>query len=61
MQLRLNPKRSRNSTGKSILIKGILIILVLLMAIFIIDKIDMSAPDKFIQQELSNDKLITVK
>ena len=61
MQLRLNPKRSRNSTGKSILIKGILIILVLLMAIFIIDKIDMSVPDKFIQQELNNDKLITVK
>ena len=47
--------------GKSILIKGILIAFVLLVAIFIIDKIDMSAPDKFIQQELSNDKLITVK
>ena len=61
MQLRLNPKRSQNPLNRSILFKGILIILVLFAAIFIVDKIDMPEPNKFIKQELSNDKLTTIK
>jgi|TARA_B110000438_G_scaffold287327_1_gene319504 hypothetical protein len=61
MQLRLNPKRSNNPLNRSILLKCILVILVLFAAIFIIDKIDMQLPNKFIKQELSNDKIITVK
>jgi len=61
MQLRLNPKLRRESTTKSILFKGILIVLVLFLAIFILDKFDMSGSNKFIKQELSNDKLITIK
>jgi hypothetical protein len=61
MQLRLNPKFRRESTIKSILFKGILIVSVLFIAIFILDKFNTSAPIKFIKQELSNDKLITIK
>ena len=61
MQLRLNPKFRRESTIKSILFKGILIVSVLFIAIFILDKFNTSGPTKFIKQELSNDKLITVK
>ena len=61
MQLRLNPKFRRESTIKSILFKGILIVSVLFIAIFILDKFNTSGPTKFIKQELSNDKLITIK
>jgi hypothetical protein len=61
MQLRLNPKRSNNPFNRSILLKCILVILFLFAAIFIIDKIEMQVSDKFIKQELSNDKIITVK
>jgi len=61
MQLRLNPKFRRESTIKSILFKGILIVSVLFIAIFILDKFNTSGPTKFIKQELSNDKFITIK
>ncbi len=61
MQLRLNPKFRRESTIKSILFKGILIVSVLFIAIFILDQFNTSGPTKFIKQELSNDKLITIK
>ena len=61
MQLRLNPKFRRESTIKSILFKGILIVSVLFIAIFILDKFNTSGPTKFIKQELSNYKFITIK
>ena len=60
-------------TGKSILssknipkkkarkIKTILILLVFFLGIFLLDKIDFPAPKKLIKQEISNDKLITLK
>ena len=56
MQLGLKPK-----TNKNLAIKVILIILVFFLGIFLLDKIDFPVPKKLIKQEISNDKLITVK
>ena len=61
MQLRLRPKTSRNIISRNFVIKSILVVFVLFLAVFILDRIDMPAPNKLIKQELGNDKLITVK
>ena len=61
MQLRLKPRTSRNFISKVLVIKIILILLVFFIGIFLLDKIDFPAPTKFIKQEISNDKLITLK
>ena len=61
MQLRLHPRNSRNVVGKSFAIKTILFIIIFFVAIFLLDKIDMPAPNKLIKQEISDDKLITLK
>ena len=61
MQLRLKPRASKNLINRGIVIKTILIILVFFLGIFLLDKIDFPAPKKFIKQEISNDKLITLK
>ena len=61
MQLRLHPKYSRNAVGKSFVIKTILSTLIFLLAIFLLDKIEIATPNKLIKQEISNDKLITLK
>ena len=61
MQLRLTPRKNRNLIGKSLVIKTILIILVFFLGIFLLDRIDFPAPTKLIKQEISNDKLITLK
>ena len=61
MQLRLKPRTSRNLINRSLVIKTILILLVFFLAIFLLDKIDFSTPTKLIKQEISNDKLITLK
>ena len=61
MQLRLKPKTSRNLISRSLAIKTILIFLVFFLGIFLLDKIDFPAPTKLIKEEISNDKLITVK
>tara|TARA_Y100000590_G_scaffold469713_1_gene659277 strand:- start:1292 stop:1477 length:186 start_codon:yes stop_codon:yes gene_type:complete len=61
MQLRLRPRTNRNLINRKIIIKTILIALVLFLAIFLLDKIEMPAPSKLIKQEISNDKLITLK
>jgi len=39
----------------------ILLILVFFVGIFLLDKIDFPTPTKTIKQEISNDKLITLK
>lgn len=39
----------------------LLIVLVFFIGIFLLDKIDFPAPTKSIKQEISNDKLITLK
>ena len=61
MQLRLRPRgRSVFPIGKHI-VKLIIFLLIFFLAIFLLDKIDMPKPTKYIKQEISNDKLITVK
>ena len=61
MQLRLKPRTSRNLINRNLVIKIILIPIVLFLGIFLLDKIDFPVPEKFIKQEISNDKLITLK
>ena len=61
MQLRLRPRTNRNLISRSLIIKTILILLVLFLGIFLLDKIDFPTPTKTIKQEISNDKLITLK
>ena len=39
----------------------VLIFLVFFLGIFLLGKVDFPAPQKFIKQEISNDKLITLK
>ena len=61
MQLRLKPRTNRNFISRILIIKTILILLVFFIGIFLLDKIDFPSPTKFIKQEISNDKLITLK
>ena len=65
MQLRLRSKYERGLNSKkvrrSFLTKTILSIFIIFIAIVLLDKIDMSAPNKLIKQEITNDKLITLK
>ena len=61
MQLRLRPRTTRKIISRNFVIKSILVVFVLFLAVFILDRIDMPAPNKLIKQELGNDKLITVK
>ena len=61
MQLRLSPRNNRNLISRNLIIKTILIILVLFLGIFLLDKIDFPTPTKHIKQEINNDKFITIK
>ena len=61
MQLRLQPKTNRSLPNSKFVIKTILFALILFLAIFLLDKIEISVPNKLIKQEISNDKLITLK
>ena len=61
MQLRLKPRRSTSLISRSLVIKTILFALVFLLAIFLLDKVNMPVPTKLIKQKISNDKLITLK
>ena len=61
MQLRLKPRASNRSIINKLLIKTILFTVIFLLAIFLLDKIDVGAPNKLIKHEISNDKLITLK
>jgi len=61
MQLSLKPRTSRSLINRSLVIKIILILLVFFLGIFLLDKIDFPTPTKLIKQEISNDKLITLK
>ena len=61
MQLRLQPRARKNIISRNLVIKTILIILVLILGIFLLDRIDFPKPTKLIKQEISNDKLITLK
>ena len=61
MQLRLKPRINKNLIKRNLVIKTILIFLVFSLGIFLLDKIDFPTPKKLIKQEISNDKLITLK
>jgi len=61
MQLRLKPRTDRNFVSKILIIKMILVVLVFFIGIFLLDKIDFPTPTKVIKQEISNDKLKTLK
>ena len=61
MQLRLQPRTNRSLIRNKLTIKIILFTLIFLLAIFLLDKIEMPLPNKLIKQEISNDKLITLK
>ena len=61
MQLRFKPITGRRSSISKLVIKIILFTAIFLFAIFLLDKIEMPLPNKLIKQEISNDKLITLK
>ena len=61
MQLRLKPRTNRNLISRGLAIKTIVILLVFFLGIFLLDKIEFPTPTKLIKQEISNDKLITLK
>jgi len=61
MQLRFKSRTNRSSLINKLLIKTILFTIIFLLAIFLLDKIDVGTPNKLIKQEISNDKLITLK
>jgi len=61
MQLRLKPRANRNFISRILIIKLILVIFVFFIGIFLLDKIDFPTPTKVIKQEISNDKLQTLK
>ena len=61
MQLRLTPRKNRNFISRGLLVKTILILLVFFLGIFLLDRIDFPAPTKLIKQEITKDKLITLK
>ena len=61
MQLRLKPRGNRNIISRNFAIKTILILIVFFLGIFLLDKIEFKVPKKLIKQEISNDKLITLK
>jgi len=58
MQLR---SKFEPRTNRNLVIKIIIIIIVFFLGIFLLDKIDFPVPKKIIKQEISNDKLITLK
>ncbi len=61
MQLRFKSKSERSWISRTFLIKTTLLILSFLFVVFLLDKINMPTPTKLIKQEVSNDKLITLK
>ena len=61
MQLRFKSRINRRSPINKIVIKTILFTVIFLLAIFLLDKIDVGAPNKLIKQKISNDKLIILK
>ena len=61
MQLRLQPRTNKSFIRNKLAIKIILFVLIFSLAIFLLDKIEVPIPNKLIKQEISNDKLITLK
>ena len=61
MQLRLHRKRDGILSKRKLIVKTVLFIFIFSLALILLDKIEIAAPIKLIKQEISNDKLITLK
>ena len=61
MQFRLQPRVKQPFAAKKIIIKVILFSLIFILAIFLLNQIEISSPEKLIKQEISNEKIITIK
>jgi hypothetical protein len=61
MQLRLHPRNNKKLLLSKLLTRAFLVILVFSLLVFLANKIEMPVPSKLIKQEISNDKLITLK
>ena len=61
MQLRLRPRTKNTLISRNLIIKIVLILIVFFFGIFLLDKIDFPVPSKLIKQQISNDKLTTLK
>ena len=61
MQLRLHPRNNKRLLLSKFITIAVLALLVFSLLVFLADKIEMPVPSKLIQQEISNDKLITLK
>jgi len=61
MQLRLKPKTYRNTASRNLIVKAVLFFVILFVAIFLLGKLDLPVPSKVIKQQISDDKLITLK
>ena len=61
MQLGFRPRIDKRLVIRKLVIKTILFAVIFLLAIFLLDKIEIPVPNKLIKQEISNDKLITLK
>ena len=61
MQLGFRPRTDKRLVIRKLIIKTTLFAVIFLLAIFLLDKIEMPIPNKLIKQEISNEKLITLK
>ena len=61
MQLRLQPRSKKSIVTKKTIFGTILFFIIFIVAIFLLNQIEIASPNKLIKQELSNDKLITLK
>ena len=61
MQLGFRPRTDKRLVIRKLIIKTTLFAVIFLLAIFLLDKIEIPMPNKLIKQEISNDKLITLK
>ena len=59
--LRIKPRINKRLVISKFVIKSILRTLIFFLGIFLLDRIDFPTPTKAIKQEISNDKLITLK
>ncbi len=61
MQLRLTPRNRRGIISKNFLFKTVLIFIIFFLVIFFLDRVNFPKPSKFIKEEISNEKLTTLK
>ena len=61
MQLRLQPKIDKNLPIYKLVGKAVLFVAIFFLAIFLLDKIEVSVPSKLTKYKISNEKIITLK